>query len=67
MNMRQLATAITKAEGKKLSVNVAQVSEILGLVADYFWADTALMVKLFVDAGVRRASARLSPKKRRAK
>lgn len=38
MNANQLAKLVVTAEGKRLSISIAQVKEVLGIVADLLWA-----------------------------
>jgi len=58
VNMRDLARQIAKHEGKKIGVNIAQISEIMGLVADCFYADQDRIIQLLYSAGKRRCSRR---------
>ncbi len=39
MNITQLAEKITKMEGKKKPVSIAQVKEVLRCLADAYWED----------------------------
>lgn len=38
MNLNELAKRITLAEGKKLSISIAQVKEVLGILSDVVYA-----------------------------
>lgn len=57
MNLNTLASEITKREGKRLSLSVAQVKEVVGLLADACFAD-AQVVAALVAAGKRRADSK---------
>ena len=46
MNIHLLAVEITKKEGKKKSLSIAQVKEVIGLVADEIYLDPELLQKL---------------------
>ena len=52
MNLNELATLVVAREGKKKSVNIAQVKEILGIVADML-VDVEVQI-LMLRYGMRR-------------
>lgn len=52
--MKELARVVTQIEGKRQSVSVAQVSEILGAVADLAHVSGEVLAAI-VAAGARRA------------
>lgn len=55
--MNQLAETVTKLEGKKKSLPIGQVKEILGIVADISFTDPSLAALLY-KCGARRAKAK---------
>lgn len=52
--MKDLATAIAKAEGKKTQARIGEVREILSLLSDMVYLDTEL-IELLIKNGKRRA------------
>lgn len=53
-NLNDLAQAIAKREGQKVSLSIAQVKEVLAIVSDYVWCDSDV-IELLIKAGRRRA------------
>ncbi len=63
MNLRELASEITRREGKRINCSVGQVSEIIALVADALYADSTIANRMW-RAGERRAKAKAYAKTR---
>lgn len=55
MNLNKLAALITKQEGKKKSLPIAQVKEVLGLVAEVIYKDSEALFAL-LKLGERRGT-----------
>lgn len=64
MTFNELATMIAKKEGRKKQVDIAQISEVLGLVCDCVHAAPTEVLPLLFAVGKRRDLAR---KRRRKK
>ena len=47
--------AITDIEGKKVPVNIAQVSEVVGIIADKFHENPDAVIALLKEQGEKRA------------
>lgn len=46
MNMNKVAAEIAKREGKKKSLSIAQIKEVLGIVSDMCFENTAFVREL---------------------
>jgi len=57
MKIKQLIKALCKAEGKKKQVNIAQMTEIVGVLADHAFYDPEVFVSLRLH-GFKRAKKR---------
>lgn len=66
MNANELAKLITKREGKRLSLSIAQVKEVLGIVSDYLVLAPEYR-DLLIKLGKRRAKAAESVRVKAAK
>lgn len=55
MTIKKLALEITKREGLKEQVNIAQINEILSVISDLFYEDSDTMVDLLYGQGFKRA------------
>lgn len=56
MNMRKLAKEIAKKEGKKKSVSIAQIAEILGILSDLLAGKDGMeILEVLYSNGKRRA------------
>jgi len=53
-NMKEIATEIAKAEGKKTQARIGEVREILGLLSDMIYLDV-VVVEILINNGKRRA------------
>jgi len=66
MTTKQLAVAITKAEGLKVQVSIGNAREIVGIISDICWLDTLTCFELMRN-GMQRArngKSRVKRKKR---
>lgn len=45
-DMNDLAQCITDAEGKRIQVNIAQIKEILSIIAMYTYVDSGIVAML---------------------
>lgn len=64
MNMNELAAKVTRLEGKRLSLSVAQVKEVIGLIADQC-LETPGTLEDLLALGRRRAKAAAGKAKRK--
>lgn len=55
MNFQNFCKKVTDREGKKVSVNIAQVSEVVGIIADMIHENPEEVIELLKEQGAKRA------------
>jgi len=63
MNWNDAAAEITRREGLKKQVSIAQVKEVIGILADWFHAAPGPVIDGLASLGLRRAKARAATRK----
>ena len=57
MNLKNLATKIARAEGKKVSISIGNAREVISILSDLMYADASIAEMLILN-GRRRSYAR---------
>jgi hypothetical protein len=55
MTFQAFCKTVTDAEGKKVPVNIAQVSEVVGIIADLYHENPEQVIQLLKEQGEKRA------------
>lgn len=58
--MSEVAKLIAQIEGKRKAISIAQVKEVIGIVADLFWTvgNPEALARAFLELGKRRAKSK---------